>query len=392
MTGQALEGISVIETASYVTGPYAAMLLADAGAEVVKIESKPDGDPFRSWGEGSLSPTFSSMNRNKKSLTLDLTKKEGRDVFLDLARSADVIVQNYRPGVVERLGIGYETVRDINPRIVYCSISGFGEDGPYRDRPGYDTIGQAMSGLLSLLTDLEAPKGMGFSISDHITGVFACYGILLALLARERTGKGQHVQTSLLQATFSFISESAARYFGTGDIPRRQSRVRLAQVYALVAGDGRPFVIHLSSPPKFWEGLTAAIGRPDLRDDPRFKNKQGRAKHYDELSATLADIVSQGSRDWWLERLQEQDVPCCPLNTLEEVIRDPQVQHLGLVGEVEHSRVGRIRLAKGPVRLSDSPTQLVSPPPLLGEHTDEVLRGLGYGDERIDQLRREDVI
>ena len=389
---QALQGIKLLEAASYVTGPYAAMLLADAGAEVIKIEGKPSGDPFRTWGEGTYSPTFCSLNRNKSSVVVDLTKKEGREIFLALARTADVIVQNFRPGVVDRLGIGYETISSLNPRIVYCSISGFGENGPYRDRPGYDTIGQATSGLLSLLTDLNSPQGMGVSLSDHITGVFACYGILLGLMARERTGQGQHVQTSLLQATFSVIGENVAHYSGTGDVPMRNARVRLAQVYALVAGDGLPFVIHLSSPPKFWEGLTQALGRPELAEDPRFKGSQGRQKNYDELVSTLSAIVAERPRDFWLERLRKHDVPCAPLNTLEEVVRDPQVQHLGLVKEIEHPQMGSIRLASGPVRLGDTPTGVRCAPPVLGEHTEQVLRELGYGDEQIDCLRSEGVI
>ena len=200
----ALEGTKILELASYVTGPFAAMLLADLGASVIKVEAPGQGDPFRGWGKAGYSPTFCSMNRNKRSLTLNLQAPEGRAVFLRLAGDADVVIENMRAGVVDRLGIGYEAVRGVNPRIVYCSISGFGQDGPYRDRPGYDTIGQAMGGLLSLLTDLSAPRGVGISIADHVTGIFACYGVLGALLARERTGEGQKVETSLLQAVIAF--------------------------------------------------------------------------------------------------------------------------------------------------------------------------------------------
>jgi crotonobetainyl-CoA:carnitine CoA-transferase CaiB-like acyl-CoA transferase len=197
----ALNGLKVLEAASYVTGPYASLLLADMGAEVIKIEEPKRGDPFRGWGERNYSATFCSLNRNKKSVTLDLRSDAGRDVALKLARDADVLIENFRPGVMQKRGLGYESVKAINPKIVYCSISGFGQSGPYRDMPGYDTIGQARSGLLSLVTDPETPQGMGISFSDHLTGIYACYGVLCALVNRLITGDGQYVETSLLRAS-----------------------------------------------------------------------------------------------------------------------------------------------------------------------------------------------
>jgi len=375
--GAALEGIRIVEVASYVTGPYAAVLLADLGADVLKVEEPEQGDPFRGWGEGNYSPTFCSLNRNKKSVALNLRTEGGRAALLRLLETADVLIENHRPGVADRLGFGYEAVRSRNPRLVYCSITGFGPTGPYQDRPGYDTIGQAMSGLLSLLTDLEAPAPMGISLADHLTGLYACYGILGALMARGRTGEGQRIETSLLQATVSFVGENAARYFASGHTPRRESRVRLAQVYAFTAGDGRPFVIHLSSPRKFWEGLTEAVGRPEWRDDPRFSTLRERQAHYRELSAELAQAFITAPRAEWLERLSRYDVPCAPLNTLEDVFRDPQVQHLGLRIEIEHPSRGRVELVAPGVTLEKTPAAVRLPPPTLGEHTDEVLRALG---------------
>ena len=388
----ALSGVTVLEAASYLTGPYAAMLLADLGAEVIKVEERLAGDPLRGWEEPGYNSTFCCVNRNKRSLTLDLKAEEGREIFMDLARRSDVLIENFRTGVVRKLGIDYETVRRHNPRIVYCSISGFGREGPYREWPGYDTVGQAMGGLLSLIADLDSPRPAGVSFSDHITAIFACYGILAALYARERTGRGQEVETSLLQATASFVQEGAARYFATGVIPRRETRVRPAQAYAFVAADGLPFVIHLSSPPKFWEGLVRAVGRPDLRDDPRFRDRKSRIQHYEILHGILAELFAGGDRETWLERLRGQDVPCAPIRSLEEVFRDPELRALGMPVELHHPRMGSVRLSGSAVRLADTPVSYRLAPPLLGEHTEEVLRELGHGDEAIGRLRQREVI
>jgi crotonobetainyl-CoA:carnitine CoA-transferase CaiB-like acyl-CoA transferase len=369
----ALEGIRVIEVASYVTGPFAGVLLGDMGAEVIKVEEPERGDPFRGWGEGLYSDTFCSVNRNKKSVTLDLRTAPGRERLLGLVDTADVLIENHRPGVAERLGFGYEVVHRRNPRLVYCSITGFGSEGPYRDRPGYDTIGQAMSGLLSLCTDLSNPMPMGISFSDHLTGIYACYGILAALMARQRTGEGQRVETSLLQATISFCSENAARFFASGHVPTRPTRTHLAQVYAFRAGDGKPFVVHLSSPPKFWEGLANGVGRPEWITDPRYKTRPDRQRNYDELSAELAAIFATAPREHWLRELGGRDVPCAPLLTLDEVFADPQVQVLGMAASVTHPERGRIELVGPGVRLDQTPPGLWSAPPTLGEHNAEIL-------------------
>lgn len=370
----ALDGIRVLEVATYVTGPYAGVLLADLGAEVIKIEEPERGDPFRAWGGGNYSPTFCALNRNKKSITLDLRSEEGRSELLRLIDAADVLIENFRPGVAERLGFGYDAVRRRNPRLVYCSITGFGPTGPYRDRPGYDTVGQAMSGLLSLLTDLDAPQPMGLSLSDHVTGLYACYGILAALLARELGGgMGQHVETSLLQASVAFVGENAARYFATGRSPDRVARARLAQVYAFQAADGKAFVIHLSSPQKFWEGLARAVGREAWLEDPRFRTRADRQSHYHELHAALAEIFRTAPRAEWLARLEQADVPCAPLSTLQEVFEDPQVRHMELRTHVEHPQQGRVELVAPGVRLERTPAAFRLAPPTLGEHTKEIL-------------------
>ena len=390
--GGALQGIKVLEIASYVTGPFASLLLADLGAEVVKVEQPGHGDPFRGWGENLYSSNFRSLNRNKKSLTLDIRRDEAREIFLQLAAGADVVIENFRPGTLEKRGIGYDAVSALNPRVVYCSISGFGQTGPYRDRPGYDTVGQAMSGLLSLVTDPEKPQGMGISFSDHLTGIYACYGILGALVHRLLTGEGQRVETSLLRATISFTSETAVRYFETGEVPRRATRVRTAGVFAFVDRDGLPFVIHLSSPEKFWRGLLAVVGKPEWAEDPRFCDRKGRQANHDLLSDLLQAIFRGGRREEWLAELEANDVPAAPLNTLDEVFKDPQVREYGFPVEAEHPIMGKMRLVGSGVDLERTPPAVTLPPPMLGEHTDEILEKLGYEKPIIEKLREQGVI
>jgi crotonobetainyl-CoA:carnitine CoA-transferase CaiB-like acyl-CoA transferase len=373
----ALEGITVLEFASYVSGPYAGMLLADLGAEIIKIEDPKSGDPFRGWGAADYSATFGSVNRNKKSVILDLKSPEGLDAARTLAASADVLIENYRTGAMDRLGLGYEALSKINPRLVYCSITGFGGTGPYAQRPGYDTVGQAMGALLSVLTDLDNPQPMGVSLSDHLTGIMGAYGILGALMARERTGRGQRVETSLLAATLAFLGENAARYFEEGDIPKRKTRTQTAQVYGFVAGDGKPFVVHLSSPPKFWEGLCKVAGHPEWITDPRFKTKADRRKTYDILHEGFQQVFSTKPRAHWLEALLAADVPSAPIYSLDEALADPQVQHLGMVKELPHPKIGSVKLLSGAVTFSDTPAEIVSLAPTHGQHTEEILARIG---------------
>src|SRR6266576_2698771 len=390
--GGALAGIKAVEAATYVTGPFDAQLLADMGAEVVKSEEPKRGDPFRGWGERNYAATFCSLNRNKKSITLDLRAEEGRDIALRLASKADVLIQNFRPGVMEKRGLGYDDIKKINPGIVYCSISGFGSKGPYRDMPGYDTVGQARSGLLSLLTDPGKPQGMGISFSDHLTGMYACYGVLGALMNRMLTGDGQHVETSLLRASVSFVSENAARYFETGHVPRRKHRTTTAGVFAFEDRDGAPFVLLLSSPDKFWCNMFDVVGKPEWAADPRFNNRKGRMENYDTLVEQLTPIFRGGRREDWLRRLAEKDVPAAPINTLDEVFEDPQVRQYGFPTEVEHPTMGKMKLVGNAVDMSRTPPSIDRPPPMLGEHTEEILAALGYDGPAIIDLRTKGAI
>ena len=382
-----LDNITVVECATFVTGPYATALLADLGARVIKIESAPEGDPYRYFApDPAFSFNFAHLNRNKESLVLDLKAPKGKAICIELLKKADVFVENFRPGTADRLGIGYETVKALNPKIIYCSISAFGQSGPYAEKPGFDTLGQAMSGLLSLLSDPNDPKVMGMAVSDYVTGLSAGYGILAALLARNSSGVGCRVETSLLQATLSFIGETAAGYLRTGNVPNRMARVKNAHAFALVCQDGKPLAIHCSVPEKFWLALLKAAERMDIAADERFKTRDARRQNYEALEQTLAPTFKTKPRGEWLKILEAHDVPAVPLYDVAEVLDDPQVKHLGLIEEVEHPKAGRLKFVGGPVRFDNLAKAAALPPPLVGEQSEKILRELGHDAAAIDDL------
>lgn len=387
MPVQILTDITVIECATFVTGPYATALLADLGARVIKIESPPAGDPYRYFApDPYFSFNFAHLNRNKESIVLDLKSPEGKKICLDLARKADVFVENFRPGTADRLGLGYEAMHALNARLIYCSISAFGQSGPYVEKPGFDTLGQAISGLLSLLSDSDEPKVMGMAVSDYVTGLSAGYGILGALMARAKSGKGCRVETSLLQATLSFIGETAAGYLRTGNVPNRMTRVRNAHAFAFVCKDGLPLAIHCSVPEKFWLALLKAAERTDLVADGRFKTRDRRRQNFEALERTLMPTFRTKTRDEWLKRLEANDVPVAPLYNIAEAMADPQVRHLGLTEELEHAKAGKLTFIGGPVKYDNLNKKISTPPPLLGEQTVAILSEIGYGQEAIDEF------
>jgi crotonobetainyl-CoA:carnitine CoA-transferase CaiB-like acyl-CoA transferase len=388
-----LRDITVIECATFVTGPYATALLADLGARVIKIESPPDGDPYRYFApDPYFSFNFAHLNRNKESLVLDLKSAKGKEICLKLIRRADVFIENFRPRTAERLGLGYEALRALNPRLVYCSISAFGQSGPYVDKPGFDTLGQAMSGLLSLLSDLEEPKVMGMAVSDYVTGLSAGYGILGALLAREKTGTGTRVETSLLQATLSFIGETAAGYMRTGIVPNRMARVKNAHAFAFVCKDKRPIAIHCSVPEKFWLALLKAADRMDIAADERFKTRERRRQNYEALEKELEPTFKTKTREEWLETLEASDVPTAALYNIAEAVNDPQVRHLNLIEDLNHPRAGKLQFVGGPVRYDGLAKEPSTPPPLLGEHSAAILTGLGYDQLTIDEFKQLGIV
>jgi crotonobetainyl-CoA:carnitine CoA-transferase CaiB-like acyl-CoA transferase len=388
-----LQDLTVVECSTFVTGPYATALLADLGARVIKIESPPHGDPYRYFAPDPVySFNFAHLNRNKESLVLDVKAAKGKEICLDLLKRADVFVENFRPGTAERLGVDYNTVRASNAKLVYCSISAFGQSGPYADKPGFDTLGQAMSGLLSLLSDANDPKVMGMAVSDYVTGLSAGYGILGALLAREKSGQGCRVETSLLQATLSFIGETAAGYLRTGHVPNRMARVKNAHAFAFVCKDGLPLVIHCSVPEKFWLALLKACDRLELAADERFKTREARRQNYQALEQTLAVTFQTKSRHEWLTCLETSDVPAVPLYDVSEALEDPQVKHLGLTEKLEHPKAGTLQFVGAPVNYENLTRGRSNPPPLLGEHSGKILSELGLRDEAIRDLESRGII
>jgi crotonobetainyl-CoA:carnitine CoA-transferase CaiB-like acyl-CoA transferase len=388
----ALEGVKVLEVCSFITGPYAGMLLADMGAEVIKVEDPKRGDPFRGWEMGGDSPTFWSYNRGKKSVTLNLRTPEAREIFYQLCRDRDVVIENFRPGTTKKLAIDYESLRPFNERLIYCSVTGMGPSGPYANRPAYDTVGQGLSGLSSLLMERDSLRPIGPNFSDSLGGVFGAFGVLGALYARERTGRGQHVSTSMVAATLGFLIDPATKYLATGEVPGPISRPRASQTYAFVASDGLPFAIHLSTPPKFWEGMARASGHPGLIEDPRFKTVDDRRRNYHELQQTLGKILKEKPRSYWLEKLVAEDVPHTPIYNMAELFQDPQLEHMGMKIEIPRGERAPIRTVRFPIDYSETPPPHPGPPPDLGQHTHETLKGLGYETEQIAALKEKGVI
>lgn len=390
---QPLSGIRVIEAASFITGPYASMLLADLGAEVIKVERPAGGDPYRAFKGSTYSSHFRAVNRNKRSITLDLTKPEGTSILRELAAGSDVLIENSRPGFMEGRGLGYADLKSVNPRLVYVSVTGFGDSGPYRHRPSYDTVGQALSGLFSLSMDPADPRITGIAISDGVTGLYGCYAALAGLSMRDRTGAGTRVETSMLAATLSFAEYSLADYLINGTVPGPEFKAERSQSFALRCADGKVVSLHLSSSEKFWLGLVQATENPDLAVDPRFSTRAGRIENYQALRAELAAIFIKHPRVHWTQRLDNADVPFAPVYTVDEVVTDPQVQAMGLIHELQHPSAGITPALRRPVLIDgDAGQREAFAPPVLGEHTDEILAGLGYSGARIAELRQAGII
>lgn len=335
-----LNGVRIVEQGTFITGPCAGMMLADLGADVIKVESTGNGDPYRSFKSGFYSAHFQAYNRNKRSICLDLKGDEDRQVFYDLIRQADVYIQNFRPGAAARFGADYETLKAINPRLVYCSISGFGQDGPYAKRPVYDSVAQAVSGFLGVAIDPEQPRFIGPALADAITGIYASLGITGALVERGRTGKGKLIEVSMLEAMMHFAVEPFMGYFALGELPTGVDRPRLAQAYIVRCKDEKLFAFHLSSLDKFWDALVEATGATHLASDPRFAIRQKRIDNYLELSDELNAVFGQHDRKDWVERFAAFDVPYAPINSIPEVVDDPQVAHLGMIVPVEERSEG----------------------------------------------------
>lgn len=381
---QVLAGIRVLDLGSFITAPYAAMLLAEMGADVIKVEKPVTGDPFRAFGSGLYSSHFQSHNRNKRSLALDYTRPAGAAVFDKLVTGADVLLLNVRPGVEEKLGVGYERLKAINPRLVYCAITGYGATGPYADRPAYDNVGQALSGWLSMFHEGSDARVAGPAVSDALTGLYAAMGIMGALVERSNTGVGRKVEVSMLEANIAFATEPLGKLFANQQPVPHYSRSAASQSFIVTCGDGQRIGLHLSSPDKFWRGLLAALSREDLQQ--KYPDRSSRVARYDELALDLAAAFATRPRDNWLPLLAKNDVPFAPERRLEELEDDPQVQHLDVFYEMTHPRYGQVKAANRPVRFDGDNHSGFLPPPDLGEHTRQILGEIGLGDADIRKL------
>jgi crotonobetainyl-CoA:carnitine CoA-transferase CaiB-like acyl-CoA transferase len=363
-----LHGVRVVEHGTFITGPAASMLLADLGADVIKVELPETGDPFRAFKGGLYSPHYQTYNRNKRSVTLNTKKPEDLARFDELIREADVYIQNFRPGVAEQLGAGEERLRKLNPKLVYCAISGFGQTGPSAQRPAYDTVAQAASGFLGLLVNPANPRVTGPAIADSLTGFYAAYGILGALHERHATGVGRKVEVSMFEAMTHFNIDAFQHLFSANEVMGPFSRPRVSQSYVMQCSDGKWLALHMSSPEKFWQGLATAMEKPDIFHDPRFATRNARIEHQEDMIATLGPIFASRTRAEWCRRLEAEDVPHSPMYTTAEVPEDAQAKHMQLFVETEHPVIGKFRTVRSPVSFDGERALEVTAPPLLGEH------------------------
>jgi crotonobetainyl-CoA:carnitine CoA-transferase CaiB-like acyl-CoA transferase len=398
MARRPLEDARILDLSRMLTGDYGSMILGDLGADVIKIEPPEGGDPLRRmpphFVEGE-SAYFLSINRNKRSLTLDLRKDEGRAVFHALVGKSDVVFDNFRPGVLERLGADHETLRKINPRIISCSISSFGQDGPYASQPAFDLTIQALAGAMAITGEPgRLPARMGIPMGDLAGSMFAAYSISAALYSRERTGEGSRIDLSLLDCLASMLTYVAQYYFSGGEVAEPQGSGHMSVVpYGAFATKDRPIVIAIFVE-KFWTNLCDVVGLPEMGRDERLASTAGRLTHRDEVNSRLGERFLTDTQEGWIRKLMEARIPCAPILGIDQVPEDEQIQHRDMVVEVEHPTAGKLRMLGDPVKISPEPEgEHFRPPPLLGEHIEEVLRDvLGYSEARIAALKDVKVI
>ncbi|MFD4819736.1 CaiB/BaiF CoA transferase family protein [Peribacillus butanolivorans] len=393
---RALDGIKVLDLSRTLAGPYSSMLLGDMGADIIKVEQPVTGDESRrftppSWNGESC--YYLSSNRNKRSITIDLKTDEGREIIYKLAKESDVLIENFRTGALDKLGLGYEQIKEINPRLIYCSISGFGRTGPEKNRAGYDLLLQGYGGLMSITGEQgRTPVKAGMSIVDLTTGMFAVYGILTALIARDKTERGQFIDVSLLDGQISLLNHMATGYFATGNPAGRMGSAHptLVPYQAFFSKDND--VILAVANNGLWEKCCRAMGWDDLLEDSRFSTNEDRVSNRSTLVPMISERLSMLESKEIFERLDDAGVPCGPIHTIDQVVNHPHVKAREMILEVEHPIVGNLKMPGFPVKLSETPASLKKYPPLLGEHTDEILGELEFSAEQIEELKSKRVI
>lgn len=391
-----LENLVVLDLSRVLAGPYCTMMLADFGANIIKIEPPEVGDDSRAFGPfiGKESVYYMSLNRNKRSITLNFKEQEARDLFKEMVKKADVVVENYRPGTMEKFGLGYDVLKEINPKIIYAACSGFGHSGPYMDKPAYDIVVQAMGGIMSITgAENGEPTRVGASVGDIIAGLFTAYGVVTALYNRAVTGIGQKVDVGMLDCQVAVLENAMARYLSSGIVPKPlgNRHPSITPFQSFTASDG--FFIVGAGNDRLWEKLTTLLGRQDLTKDPRFVNNGKRTENVKELGAILDNIFKDKTIKEWLELLEAAGIPCAPINTVDKVINDPQVNFRNMIVESEHPVAGKIKMAGVPVKMSETPGAVERPAPLLGQHTEEILKEFfDFSPEQVKGLQDRKVL